>query len=355
MPTRGARTPSTIAAVVHVAVVIGCGDDRFIRMAGGSQRDVTVVIPTHNRQHLVPRAVASALGQRDVEVQVVVVDDGSRDATPAVLASIDDDRLRVVRHDRAQRLPRARNAGICRAEGTWVAFLDDDDLWAPDRLSAQLDALHRTGAAWACSGTVLVDEQLDVLGFHPVPDEDEVAEELLQRNVIPGGGSGVIARRDLVHEVGAFDPSLVSVEDWDLWIRLSLESPIATVPEPHVGYLIHSGGMSRNIARMVEGRDRVIDKFEDERRSRGLHYDYRWWSSYVLGLQRASGDRLGAARAKLEMFDGLTDVRGWMGVATNFAAPGLIERRYRRQVVDGADGASLASARRWLSAFPGEA
>src|SRR4051794_32636077 len=104
---------------------------------------VTVVIPTHDRAALVPRAVRSALAQRDVELEVIVVDDGSRDATREVLGALaaDGANVTVVRHDAPRGVATARNAGVERAAKPWVAFLDDDDVWAPTKLACQLAAI----------------------------------------------------------------------------------------------------------------------------------------------------------------------------------------------------------------------
>ena len=101
---------------------------------------ISVVIPTHNRSALLSRTLASALAQRGVEMRVIVVDDGSRDETAAMLARVGDPRLTILRHEQARGVSAARNAGIAAATGEWVAFLDDDDLWSPTKLAEQVSA-----------------------------------------------------------------------------------------------------------------------------------------------------------------------------------------------------------------------
>ena len=113
--------------------------------AGPAAPQISVVIPTHGRWPLLQRALQAALGQQDVEVEVVVVDDGSPDETAARLAQIDDARLRVVHHAVATGVSRARNDGIAAARAPWLAFLDDDDLWAPRKCADQLAAAHAGG------------------------------------------------------------------------------------------------------------------------------------------------------------------------------------------------------------------
>src|SRR2546421_10333643 len=112
--------------------------------------EISVVIPTRNRRALVSRALTTVLGQRNVDIEVFVVDEGSSDGTAELVRSLADSRVTVVRHETPKGVANARNAGLARARAPWVAFLDDDDVWAPDKLALQRDAA--TGARWACGG-----------------------------------------------------------------------------------------------------------------------------------------------------------------------------------------------------------
>ena len=111
---------------------------------GGHPR-VSVVIPTRNRAGMIAAAVGEALGQVGVEVEAIVVDDASTDATADALAAIADPRLRIVRRSERGRLAAARNSGIEAARGEWVAFLDDDDLWSPDSSAFLLPVRDEAG------------------------------------------------------------------------------------------------------------------------------------------------------------------------------------------------------------------
>ena len=117
--------------------------------ADGSERPVvSVVIPTADRWPLLSTcALRSALGQHDVEHEVIVVDDGSSDETPRRLEELGDPRLRILRHATRQGVSQARNTAIEAARGEWIAFLDDDDLWSPRKLRVQLDLGAATGAS----------------------------------------------------------------------------------------------------------------------------------------------------------------------------------------------------------------
>jgi glycosyltransferase involved in cell wall biosynthesis len=110
---------------------------------------VSVVIPTHNRSDLLALTLRSALSQRDVAFEVIVVDDGSADETSEVVAGLGDPRVRLIRHDVSQGVSAARNRGIAEARAEWIAFLDDDDLWAPDKLSFQLTAASESSRCWS--------------------------------------------------------------------------------------------------------------------------------------------------------------------------------------------------------------
>ncbi len=204
---------------------------------------VTVVIPTHNRRDTVLSTVRMALAQRDVDVEVVVVDDGSSDGTSKALAQLDDERLRVIRHDVAQNVAGARNAGIAAARAPWIALLDDDDRWPPDKLRVQLDAADRSGADFVYGSALTVD-----LAGHPeevweAPSPDELHRHIRRQNQVPAGSSNIMISRSLLDRAGVFDPRLHHLADWDLWIRLAENGRGAQVSQLVVGYVVHGGNM----------------------------------------------------------------------------------------------------------------
>jgi glycosyltransferase involved in cell wall biosynthesis len=257
----------------------------------------TVVIPTRNRRRMLLASLGSVLAQRDVELDVVVVDEGSDDGTADAVRDLDDPRVRVLRHETAKGLPAARNAGLAVVTGEWIAFCDDDDLWAPDKLALQLDAARRAGAVWSCTGAVEVDPALHVVGWARCPETVGTAE-LRRRNVVPAGGSGVLARTDVVRALGGFDEALRAAEDWDLWLRLAAVGDAAIVDLPLVGYRVWPGSMSRDLARMDEGVAVVLTRAGQDPAVAGWdreHHRYR-----IKQLLR-SGRRGPAARALLAL------------------------------------------------------
>jgi glycosyltransferase involved in cell wall biosynthesis len=266
-----------------------------------SAPDVTVVIPTRDRWPLFSRtALRSALGQQHVEHEVVVVDDGSVDETAHRLDEVADPRLRVVCHDRPLGVSRARNAGIAAARGEWVAFLDDDDLWAPDKLRIQLDAARASGSDFVYAGAVWVDDELRFLYGHEPPDPLTLAEAVLRWNVVWGGCSNVVVRTDVVRELGGFDEELMQLGDWDLWIRLALGARAARVDDVLVGLVVHRRSML-----LVDRRD-VFAEFEHLRAKHraaaerlGVGPDRVLFARWVAAGQVRAGRRGAAARTYL--------------------------------------------------------
>jgi glycosyltransferase involved in cell wall biosynthesis len=154
------------------------------------------------------------------------------------VAALGDRRVRLLRHEHPRGVATARNLGAAAAHGAWVAFLDDDDLWAPDKLARQLAATGG-GEGWVYAGAVEVDGAGRLLGGTPPPSPDVLLAELTRRNPMPAGSSNVMVRASLLAEVGGFDPALRHLADWDLWLRLARRGRPAWVTAPLVAYRIH--------------------------------------------------------------------------------------------------------------------
>jgi glycosyltransferase involved in cell wall biosynthesis len=219
--------------------------------------EVTVVVPTHNRSTLLYTTLRSLLAQRDVDLEVVVVDDASTDSTPGVVVGFNDPRLRVVHNAVAGGVSRARNRGIAEATGEWVSFCDDDDVWAPDKLAQQLAAAHGLACDWAYCGVVNVDDSLRPVSAPPVPTPDEVVAALPRYNAVPGGGSNIVVGRKLLARAGPFDTALRNTEDWEMWLRLSRFGPPAAAQHRLVGYRLHATNASLDVGDILDGVRRI--------------------------------------------------------------------------------------------------
>jgi glycosyltransferase involved in cell wall biosynthesis len=262
-----------------------------------SAPEVTVVIPTHSRWDMLSTAaLPAALRQEDIDLEVVVVDDGSTDATAVGLVRLEDPRLRVVRHDRPRGVAQARNAGIAAARGEWVALLDDDDVWAPRKLRTQLDAAAAGRAVFAYGGAAaLAEDRTWVYSLAPA-EPDTLASVLLERNVLWGGCSNVLVRADVVRQLGGFDEHLFQLTDWDLWIRLSQAGGAVACPEVLVGCIEHRRSM------LLTSGDDVFAEFEyvEEKHratsaAAGVRIDRRLFSRWVALGHRRAGRRARAA------------------------------------------------------------
>ncbi len=151
----------------------------------------------------------------------------------------------------------ARNRGIEQAAHPWIAFLDDDDRWSPDKLRAQLDRAAAEGADFVyTAGLAVSAADGQVLYMSPAFSPEELRRGIRSRNLVFAGSSNVLARTDLLRRLGGFDESLHHIADWDLWIRLTEAGRPAACPEPLVAYIVHEANMHRTAidTAMREGR-----------------------------------------------------------------------------------------------------
>lgn len=231
-------------------------------MPGDPDELVSVIIPTRNRRRLLELAVASVLGQAWARLEVIVVDDASTDDTATFLSDLAgrDHRVRGIRLDAAGGGAAARNAGILAARGAYVAFLDDDDVWLPEKLARQVAALQATPEAVAVSCSFYIESASAapvVKTLHAPAD----AQEIICSNHL-GGASMCLARRRVLLDIGGFDAALRSSQDWDLWIRLHDAGRLLVCPEPLVRYLPHDGArISTNHIAVYTGRRRVFLRY----------------------------------------------------------------------------------------------
>ena len=212
---------------------------------------VSVVMPAYNVAWCIGRAVDSVLAQDFRPCELIVVNDGSTDGTGALLEGYGAAITVINQENRG--MSAARNAGIRRARGTYVAFLDADDWWLAGKLSRQVELMHGRPEIGFSSTTVRVeDDDGRLLNLWRCPNgSTEILATLFAQNAaIAGGCSAVMARRDLLDRVGLFDESLRGFEDPDLWMRLAAVSGYACIDETLAVILRRKQSVSRNLDSM---------------------------------------------------------------------------------------------------------
>ena len=221
---------------------------------------ISVVIPVYNGAKTIQETIESVQKQTFSDLEIIVVNDGSQDNTLAVLGAIADPRLTVIQGAHAG-ANAARNRGLEASSGQYVSFLDADDLWTPNKLEAQLQALRsHPHAAVAYSWTDRIDEQGNYLrrgGYLSV--NGNVLAEMMIANFVENGSNPLILRQAAI-EVNGFDESLIACQDWDMWLRLAARYQFAAVSEVQILYRLSTHSISANVFALEACCRKVIDR-----------------------------------------------------------------------------------------------
>lgn len=223
---------------------------------------VSVILPTRNRAEFLQLAIKSVLSQTEVRLELIIVDDASSDSTQNVIAHYikQDERVRCIRNVQPEGGGGARNLGVRNAKCRWIAFIDDDDVWLPEKMARQIEllSLNPTSVAASCffqqqfpSGKSKIIQLKDRPSF----------DDLLCGNIL-GGASMCICVRETLVQIGGFDTALLSGQDWDLWIRLRERGDIVVCPEVLVIYQAHENQrISNNMNAQNQGARRFHFKY----------------------------------------------------------------------------------------------
>jgi glycosyltransferase involved in cell wall biosynthesis len=242
---------------------------------------VSTVIPAFNAAATIDETIRSVRAQTHRNLEIIVVDDGSTDATPQVVQRhiAEDERIRLIQQPNSG-VAAARNRGIREANGAYIAPIDADDLWRPEKIEKQMAALHRgagsVGLVYTWSARIDADSRI----FDQSPGARHagmVTHEICCSNFI-GNGSAVLMPKSVLEEAGGYDPSLRArlaegVEDWLLYFRIATRHAFAVVPEHLTGYRCLPTSMSTNIPKMLKGFDLVAQEMCDR---------YPEWSRDIL-------------------------------------------------------------------------
>jgi glycosyltransferase involved in cell wall biosynthesis len=209
--------------------------------------DVSVVLPTRNRAGRIARAVESVIAQTFRGWELIIVDDASTDGTPDAIASLAarDPRIRSERMESPAGAAVARNRGIALARGRFVAFLDDDAYWEPEKLRLQMARLDAEGpevGVCYCRFVYRDAAGKECVVGSPAAEGASPRAALLRENFIDT--SVVVVRTELIHRVGGFDERLPRLQDWDLWLRLAEVTRFAFLDDTLVTTEFSAGGIS---------------------------------------------------------------------------------------------------------------
>ncbi len=226
--------------------------------------NVSVIIPTYNRAGLIGKPIHSILNQTYQDFEIIVVDDCSTDNTEQVLKEFNDPRIRYIRHQKNSGAAIARNTGINHSTSPYIAFLDSDDEWLPEKLAKQLSLFQQCDpeVGFIYTGFAAVDEFNQVKRVISSNHRGSLSDRLLYSNFI-GTPSTVMVKRNYLQQVQGFDPNMPSfIEDMDLWLRLSEHCQFEVIPEVLTRYAYSDSGdrLTLNHKSVVEGTLAFIHK-----------------------------------------------------------------------------------------------
>jgi glycosyltransferase involved in cell wall biosynthesis len=209
---------------------------------------VSVIIPNYNYAKYLREAVDSVLSQTYQHIEIIVVDDGSKDKSREIIESYGEKIKSILQKN--QGVSAARNNGVAESKGEYIAFLDADDAWLPAKIEMEMEMfvadpeigmVHVSIVEMGDAGNRLLERMDGMAGW--------ISEEFLrfERPVVLGGGSGILVRRNAFDEVGGFDTRLSTSADWDFFYQVSSRFKVAFVPEILLKYRIHGSNMHGNI------------------------------------------------------------------------------------------------------------
>jgi glycosyltransferase involved in cell wall biosynthesis len=319
---------------------------RFERVRASMQPVVSIILPTFGRLQYLRSTVASIYQQTLQDWELIVADDGSDVETRTYLQTLEaDSRVKLVWLTHTGVPAAVRNAALGEARGEYVAFLDSDDLWAPDKLSRQVASLRsRPTCGWCYTAVSHIDGPGRPMAepvFGPwIPCEGAVFERLVTGPIVIRTPS-VLARRELVAAAGGFDDTIRSGEDYDLWLRLALLSDVALLDETLVQVRRHEANLSQDWEIAFAGRDHSLHKLQDtvDSRRRALLRAERTRNALILaGRHAALGN---SARLLSVLWRALpyswSSSSWWLGMVKTTLRPHvprrLLEARRRRRSV----------------------
>lgn len=223
-------------------------------------KSFSIIMPAYNVEKFIGSAIKCVLNQTYQNFELIIVDDGSIDKTSEIIATFSDNRIKIIKQEN-QGLGRARNVGIENAKNNYIAFLDSDDLWAPQKLENVLNELdlERIGIFYSNALIFFDDPSLAVKNKYSEPVFlKDFRDLILVYDFIVV--SSVIIPRDILIEFNSFSEDLYGTEDWDLWIRITRKYGIKKIDKFDTFYRINPNGLSKKRAEFLQKEYKVIEK-----------------------------------------------------------------------------------------------
>lgn len=260
---------------------------------------ITAIITTHKREpYIVERAIKSILSQTYREIEIIVVDDSPQEYECRHQVKEAAERLgaQYIAHETCQGACAARNTGLAAAKGKYVAFLDDDDEWLPEKIEKQKKCFVHEDIALVYCGNKIINESNGMVTDRKMAwHSGKVYDSLILENYI-GSTSFPLLRTSALRAVGGFDPLMQSSQDYDVWLRLSEKYEVSYVREPLAIYHIHEGDqITRNYAKKINGLERLNQKNAEYLQS---HKTARWIREIKIAPMYAGDRQLGKALKK---------------------------------------------------------
>ena len=221
---------------------------------------ISVIVPVFNGELTIQETINSILNQTFKNIEVIISDDGSTDSTLEIVSNISDSRIKILSYPNAG-VSASRNRGIFQAKGEYISFMDADDLWTPDKLELQWQALQdNPQAAVAYSWTDYIGESSQFLkSGRRIKANGDVFGRLLVTNFLENGSNPLISKEAL-EKIGGFDESLSASEDFDLWLKLSANYEFVCVEKPQILYRSSINSLSSNLKNMEATSLKVIER-----------------------------------------------------------------------------------------------
>lgn len=260
--------------------------------------NISVIIPTYNREKLIEKCINSVLEQTYQPTEIIVVDDGSTDGTPDKIYKLNSPIIRVIIGEKNRGAQAARNLGIKEAKGDWIAFLDSDDVWLPDKLAKQKECVERSGRkVCAGGGFILKNGETSVSWLSG--QSGMVFEQVILHKMCFLYPT-ILVKKDCLMQIGMLDEKVPAHQELDISIRLAYKYEVDYINEPlFIWNRDNEKTISNDRKKQIEGREYLFEKYRElikrTHGNKGLRHWYKmlrvvcltfstkWWKYGVLG------------------------------------------------------------------------